>query len=301
MAMWRGWAHGVGYAVLSLAGGGARRAALYDLLYSLNWGETITNNYGFSPAHGDTPERFQLALYTKLLGLLGERTDAVRVSNVLEISCGRGGGLRHLAQHLPRQAEVIGLDFSVHAIAFCKKHYAAISNLAFVRGHALHLPFKNESFDLVINVEASHVYGDDAAFLSEVRRVLRPQGRFLYADYRNRKKIPMLEQLARAAGLAGEFHDITQNVVAACGFDAERRRQIIRSGVPRHARLLLGSYFANYAGLPGTSTFKRFRSGYRMYFLSCMTPRQQQDDARPLPLPSLIVPAGRIVREEQAC
>ena len=32
--------------------GWARREQLYDRLYSLNWGETTTNNYGFAPADG---------------------------------------------------------------------------------------------------------------------------------------------------------------------------------------------------------------------------------------------------------
>ena len=47
--------------------GGARREELYDRLYSLNWGETTTNNYGFAPAEGHQAERFQLQLYSELL------------------------------------------------------------------------------------------------------------------------------------------------------------------------------------------------------------------------------------------
>ena len=251
---------------------GARREELYDRLYSLSWGETTTNNYGFAPAEGQHQERFQMQLYTELLNLVDDRLEPGRIAHVLEISCGRGGGLGHLARRLPRQARVIGLDFSARAIAFCRERYAAVANLAFVRGHALHLPFEDGSFDLVVNVEASHAYGDDAAFLREVRRVLHPRGRFLYADYRTRRKVPMLEELARAAGLAGELRDITRNVVSACELDAERRQRIIRSGLPWHARLLLGSSLEGYAGLPGTSTFERFHSGDRLYFLTCMTP-----------------------------
>ena len=82
------------------------------------------------------------------------------------------------------------------------------------------MPFENEAFDLVVNVEASHAYGNDASFLREVRRVLHPRGQFLYADYRRRSKIAGLEQLARSAGLAGELRDITRNVVSACELDA---------------------------------------------------------------------------------
>lgn len=258
---------------------GARREELYDRLYSLRWGETTTNNYGFAPAEGHEPERFQMQLYTELLNLLKERHDPNRTLHVLEISCGRGGGLRHLARRLPRQARIIGMDFSARAIAFCKERHATVANLAFVRGHALHLPFKDGSFDVVINVEASHAYGDDAAFLQEVSRILRPEGRFLYADYRTRKKLPKLEQLARNADLAGEFRDITKNVVSACELDAERRRDIIRSGLPWYSRLLIASSLEGYSGVPGTLNFERFRSGERTYFLTCMRPGKPLGDA----------------------
>jgi SAM-dependent methyltransferase len=255
--------------------GGARREELYDRLYSLNWGETTTNNYGYAPAHGECAERFQLQLYTELLRLLEEPDNYRRVSRCLEISCGRGGGLSHLARHLPRQAKVTGLDYSGHAIAFCQEHYAALPNFTFVRGDALNLPFEDGMFDLVVNVEASHAYGDDARFLAEVRRVLHAEGRFLYADYRTRSKMGRLVELARAAGLAGELRDITHHVASACELDADRRRTMIRTGLPWYARLLLTSSLEGYSGLPGTPNLERFKSGDRMYFLACLSPSPQ--------------------------
>ena len=259
--------------------GAARREGLYDRLYSLEWGETTTNNYGFAPASGHQPERFQIQLYIELLKLLNHRFSQGRVAHALEISCGRGGGLEHLARHLPLTTKIIGLDSSRHAIEFCKKRYAAMTNLSFTRGHALNLPFDDSAFDLVVSVEASHVYGDDMGFLREVRRVLRPSGWFLIADYRARRKVPLLEELACAAGLAGELRDITPNVVSACELDAERRRRIIRAGLPWYSRPLLTSSLEGYSALPGTLNFERFRSGDRMYFLSCMIPTQQHSAA----------------------
>ena len=271
----------------------ASREELYDRLYSLNWGDTTTNNYGYAPAEGHCPERFQLQLYTELLRLLENKRNYGHVSNALEISCGRGGGLCHLARHLSRQSQVVGFDYSSHAIEYCRRHYGALPNFAFVRGHALQLPFGNGSFDLVVNVEASHAYGNDAAFLLEVRRVLHPQGRFLYADYRTRSKVPKLERAARAAGLLGELSDITRNVVASCELDAERRRQIIRSGLPWYTRPLVANGLESYSGVPGTNTFERFRSGDRMYFISCMEPCSQQVDTAP----PAAVPAWRLHAE----
>jgi SAM-dependent methyltransferase len=256
-----------------MAKSGMRREALYDRLYSLPWGETTTNNYGYAPASGNEPERFQLQLYSELLSQLRLSLDVNCVTEILEISCGRGGGLNHLAQRLPCHTQMTGLDSSAHAIGFCKEHYAAQPRMSFVCGHALHLPFDNASFDLVVSVEASHAYRADAAFLREVRRVLRPRGRFLFADYRTRSKVPMLEHLASAAGLAGELRDITANVVSACELDAERRRRIIRAGLPWYSHLLLARSLEGYSAVPGTINFERFRSGDRMYFLSCMKPQ----------------------------
>ena len=57
--------------------------------------------------------------------------------------------------------------------------------LDFIEGNAEHLPFPDESFDAVINIESSHTYPHFSRFLTEVARVLRPGGHFLYTDVRN--------------------------------------------------------------------------------------------------------------------
>ena len=257
-----------------------RRGGLYDLLYSLRWGDATTNNYGFAPADAGEPERFQLQLYAELLKLLGPVPGA-GIERALEISCGRGGGLRHVALDLPDATQVVGLDFSMHAVRFCRTRYAALRNVAFVRGHALQLPFADGALDLVINVEASHAYGDDAAFLREIRRVLRPDGRFLYADYRARRKVRRLEKQIRKAGLAGSLRDITSNVVRACELDSARRRALIRSGLPWWYRPFGIRQLEQYAGIPGSAAFERLRSGERMYFVACLTMLQGERGEAP--------------------
>jgi ubiquinone/menaquinone biosynthesis C-methylase UbiE len=190
---------------------------------------------------------------------------------MLEISCGRGGGFCHLIDLLPIQSHAIGLDFSFNAIRYCTHRHTGRPNVAFVCGHALRLPFRDMSFDVVVNVEASHVYGDDAAFLREVSRVLARDGKFLYADYRCRSNVPTLERLARDAGFSGAFHDVTANVVAACQLDAGRRQALIRAAVPWYYRILANERLKRYAAIPGTLNFERFRGGDRLYFMTCLT------------------------------
>lgn len=49
---------------------------------------------------------------------------------------------------------------------------------------AHHIEYPNESFDLVINIESSHLYNDPEKFFKEVQRVLKPNGYFCMADLR---------------------------------------------------------------------------------------------------------------------
>ena len=67
----------------------------------------------------------------------------------------------------------------------------------FIEGSAEDLPFPDESFDAVINIESSHTYPNFSRFLAEVARALRPGGHFLYTDVRNTPDIA-----AREAALA---------------------------------------------------------------------------------------------------
>ena len=98
---------GVGVAGLVLAFGGktalrrtlrrarddhAKRPALWNRFYALDWGETSTNNYGFAPAEGEHPQRFQHQMYRELLKLLKAKRPLQAGMTLLEVSCGRGGG-----------------------------------------------------------------------------------------------------------------------------------------------------------------------------------------------------------------
>ena len=90
-------------------------------------------------------------------------------------------------------ATYTGLDFNADGIAFCQKRHQ-LPGLDFVHGDAENLPFPDQSFDAVINVEASHCYPRFPQFLEEVARVLRPGGHFLYTDVRRRPEIARWEQ-----------------------------------------------------------------------------------------------------------
>jgi ubiquinone/menaquinone biosynthesis C-methylase UbiE len=252
---------------------GKVRSQLYEHVYGLKWGGVTTNNYGFAPAEGDGRERFQLQMYKELYKLLDASGRLQPHTDLLEVSCGRGGGLVHLLQAWPSSSWAVGLDYSAKALQFCKQTHGHIANLAFVRGSALQLPFADETFDVVLNVEASNDYGDHRAFYREVCRVLRPGGVFLYSDTRRPKFVAAIEQAMRETALDGEFREITSHVAEACRLDSDRRRRLIRDGVPWYYRILFGKQLANYAAIEGTRKFEEFRNSRRLYFMTCAIKR----------------------------
>jgi ubiquinone/menaquinone biosynthesis C-methylase UbiE len=249
----------------------SKRPALWNRFYSLDWGDTNTNNYGFAPADGDHPQRFQHQMYRELLRRLEAKRPLEPGLDLLEVSCGRGGGLKAFVSAAPGIFNATGLDVAASAIASCRATHGESATLRFVEGSALDLPFADASFDVVLNVEASNDYGDRPRFFAEVARVLRPGGIFLYTDsFRAAHASEMKEQLA-AAGFADEFDDITRNVAEACRLDSGRRRAVIRRQAPLPIRMALKRQLANYAGIEGSGKYRQFTEGRRAYLMTAAT------------------------------
>ncbi|MCG1018693.1 MULTISPECIES: class I SAM-dependent methyltransferase [Burkholderiaceae] len=104
----------------------------------------------------------------------------LRGKKVLEVGSGRGGNCSYLARYAGA-ASVTGLDFCPAHIEFCNQVHR-LDGLSFIGGDATNLPFADEEFDVVVNIESSHCYPDMNRFGEEVRRVLKKEGLFFYAD-----------------------------------------------------------------------------------------------------------------------
>lgn len=248
----------------------AKRPALWNRFYSIDWGDTTTNNYGYAPAEGDHPQRFQHQMYVQLLNRLREEHEVRPGMKLLEVSCGRGGGLNALLSKAP-EIDATGLDVAHSAVDFCRKAYGESDRLRFVQGSALNLPFPDSSFDILLNVEASNDYADRALFFREVARVLKPDGVLLYADTMKQGRREGMEHDLAAAGFQAEFRDITSNVAEACRLDSPRRREVIRRHAPMLGRLLLKRQLHNYAAIEGSSKFDAFVDGRRTYLMTAAT------------------------------
>ena len=248
----------------------AKRPALWNRFYSIDWGDTTTNNYGYAPAQGDHPQRFQHQMYLQLLHRLREAREVKTGLKLLEVSCGRGGGLNALLSNAP-EIDATGLDVAHSAVDFCRRTYGENNRLRFVQGSALDLPFPDATFDAVLNVEASNDYSDRARFFREAARVLRSDGILLYADTVKQGRREGMEQDLQSAGFGAEFRDITSNVAEACRLDSPRRREVIRRHAPMVGRLLLKRQLHNYAAIEGSSKFDAFVEGRRTYLMTAAT------------------------------
>src|SRR5690606_34576183 len=131
----------------------------------LNYGYMAEKAIDLQPA--DEANRLAIQLYQHVAGVIN-LTD----KEVLEVSGGHGGGASYVARY-SQPKRLLGVDRNPQAIKFCRSHYA-VSNLAFAEGDAEALQFEDQSFEVIINVEASHCYGNMSRFLQEVARLLRP-------------------------------------------------------------------------------------------------------------------------------
>lgn len=206
----------------------------------------------------DEKDRYPIQLYHHL----ASSTD-LRGKDVLEVGCGLGGGASYTARYLSPKS-LIGVDISSNVVRICNKVHD-VPVLSFQVGDAEDLPFPPEHFDIVLNVESSHCYGDMNRFLSEVERVLRPGGWFLFCDIRASAQFPELkEALSKAKMAMARQQDIAANVITALEKISFERKALIRERIPR----ILARSFEAFAGVEGATVFESLKSGTRRY-ISC--------------------------------
>jgi SAM-dependent methyltransferase len=260
----------------SLFSVGAIRKAIWKFWYPfltrrLRGEEVLFLNYAFETdppmrvplAPADEPNRACIQLYHHV----ATQVD-LRGKNVLEVSCGHGGGASYLARTL-QPARYTGLDLNPTGIRFCEKRHR-VAGLGFVHGDAEKLPFADNTFDAVLNVEASHCYPDFPRFLTEVARVLRPGGHFLYADFRFGEGAAGNDfgawerTLASAPLTVVQSRIINEDVRRGMELNSARSQALIRRHLPR----FLHGLGRDFAGVQGSRVYNALARGelsYRSY------------------------------------
>jgi ubiquinone/menaquinone biosynthesis C-methylase UbiE len=189
----------------------------------------------------------------------------LRGKKVLEVSCGHGGGASYLTRTFQPQ-HYTGLDLNLSGIRFCQQRHQ-VAGLNFVHGDAENLPFEPNTFDAVINVEASHCYPMFPRFLAEVARVLRPGGHFLYADFRFAERFSEWEKaLAEAALQIQRTRNINTEVLRGMERNSPRSQELIAQHLPK----FLHPLGRDFAGVKGSRIYNALQSGELSYRSYCM-------------------------------
>jgi ubiquinone/menaquinone biosynthesis C-methylase UbiE len=203
----------------------------------------------------DELERYPIQLYHHLC-IQVELKDKV----IVEVGSGRGGGANFIARyHKPKL--ITGVDLSPNAISLCNKSYN-LDNLNFLVGDSAKLPFEDNSVDVILNVESSHCYPSIPDFISDVCRVLKPGGYFLYCDLVINSDLDNHLNNLKNNNLSDiNYIDITENIIKASELMTNDRNDIINKVNSNLLRKVLKSF----ASVKGSKIYKSFVDRHYRY------------------------------------
>lgn len=147
-----------------------KRAHVYEIFETL------------APHYDKANTRISLGLERGWKKLLVNRMlKGISSGEILDVCCGTGDIAVALAGRAP-WAEITGLDFSPAMLAVAGQKGEGISNLHFVQGDAMNLPFPDGTFAAACISFGLRNTADYARVLKEMRRVVQPGGKVYCLD-----------------------------------------------------------------------------------------------------------------------
>ena len=171
--------------------------------------------------------RWFAAIYDRMMQAGERRVGPLRhrllfglAGDVLEIGAGTGANIVHYGPG----ARVVALEPDPHMIKRAQKRLAASGapNVKLRQAPAEEVPFPDASFDAVVSTLVLCTVDDLGSSLAEIRRVLRPGGRFVFIEH------------VRGDGALGRVHDVIQPVwgwiSAGCNVNRRTEAAIVAAG-----------------------------------------------------------------------
>jgi ubiquinone/menaquinone biosynthesis C-methylase UbiE len=154
---------------------------------------------------------------------------------VLEVGVGTGLSF----PHYPPVEELVGVEPSQPMLRRARRRAAETGrDVTLVEASAEELPFEGESFDTVITMAVLCTVGDPERSVREIRRVLRPGGRFVFLEHvrsPESQRARWQDRLERPWGLiAGGCHPNrrTLETIESAGFEVTELEQRELPGLP---------------------------------------------------------------------
>ena len=190
-----------------------KRAALtHDMVFA---GEFAAE---YARKHRGIAEKFGRECAQKLAACGFQR------GRIVDVGCGFGATVIVLAQRFPG-SEIVGIDLSDPLLQLANETAQAAGlgeRVRFEKADVQEIPYDDDSFDIVINLQMLHIVEDPIAMLNEMERVLAPAGSLFMADIR-RSWIGLLDKTFKSG--------LTMEEAAALVDQSELREGTFSSGL----------------------------------------------------------------------
>lgn len=116
------------------------------------------------------------------LNFLKAWAELAPTEKVLDIACGTGE-FEQLILTEHSEQNMVGVDISEKMLAIAQQKLQAYPNVTLSLASAEHLPFADQSFDVIVSASAFHYFENPAIALAEMKRVLKPNGKIMILDW----------------------------------------------------------------------------------------------------------------------
>ena len=177
------------------------------------------------------------------------RVAKLNPQKVLETACGTGRVTNHLRQVLSPHASLIATDISTDMMDIAKEKLASVENITWMEADALHLPFDDEGFDVVVCQFGAMFFPDKEKGFNEAWRVLKSGGTYILTTW---EKLDKNEIPAAGRKVMREFFDNSppanmnlafgmndkeeiRNLLSACRFSNIQMENVVKDSIAESA------------------------------------------------------------------
>ncbi len=136
---------------------------------------------------GSIPENYDAGLgpyiFVDYADDIACRAAAAAKADVLELAAGTGIVSAKLRAAIAADARLVVTDLNEPMLAIAETKLAGAPLVEFRTADAMQLPFPDDSFDLIVNQFGIMFFPDKPASFREARRVLKPDGSYLFSAW----------------------------------------------------------------------------------------------------------------------
>lgn len=214
--------------------------------------------------NGSVPQHYQDILTPLLFDHfsidLAQRINYKDVQRILELASGTGSLTQQLVQHMPAGTQLTGTDLQEDMLAVAKERVNN-SNVSWEEVDMTAIPYAENSYDLIVCQFGLMLVPDKQQALSEVYRVLKTGGRFVFTVWADIKDNPAWDicgtiiahhighnPMRRDPGpFALSAEDTNKDLLTQAGFSAITATLVQQTGVVENAALAAKGFIQ---GLP---------------------------------------------------